>query len=79
MHGITADPDPIDGFVADVYRLCDRPIQFDRIEMLLIKVQRAGLVRYSVANAITANGELPTDLPTYPLPLALPISIGFQP
>jgi len=44
MHGITADPDPIDGFVADVNRLCDRPIQFDRIEMLLIKVQRAGLV-----------------------------------
>lgn len=44
MHGITADPDPIDAFTADVNRLCDRPIQFDRIEMLLIKVQRAGLI-----------------------------------
>ncbi len=43
-HGITADPDPIDSFVADVTRLCDQNVAFDRTEMLLLKIARAGLV-----------------------------------
>lgn len=43
-HGITADPEPIDAFAADVTRLCDQVVTFDRIEMLLIKLTRAGVI-----------------------------------
>ena len=43
-HGITAAPDPIDMFAKDITRLCDQDIQLDRIEMLLVKLQRAGLL-----------------------------------
>ena len=43
-HGITADPDPVDAFTGDVTRLCDQAIEFDRKEMLLLKIARAGLV-----------------------------------
>ena len=43
-HGITADPDPIDAFAATVTRLCDQDIKLDRIETLLVKLERAGLL-----------------------------------
>lgn len=43
-HGITAEPEPVDAFVSDVNRLCDQDVKFDRIEMLLIKLQRARLL-----------------------------------
>ena len=43
-HGITADPDPIDAFAATLTRLCDQDIKLDRIETLLVKLERAGLL-----------------------------------
>ena len=43
-HGINADPDPIDAFAATVTRLYDQDIKFDRIETLLVKLERAGLL-----------------------------------
>lgn len=43
-HGINADPDPIDAFAATITRLCDQDVKLDRIEMLLVKLERAGLL-----------------------------------
>ena len=43
-HGINADPDPIDAFASTVTRLCDQDVKLDRIEMLLVKLERAALL-----------------------------------
>lgn len=43
-HGIDAEPEPVDAFAATVSRLCDQDVKLDRIEMLLVKLQRAGLI-----------------------------------
>ena len=43
-HGITADPEPIDAFASTVTRLCDQDIKLERIEMLLVKLERVGLL-----------------------------------
>jgi hypothetical protein len=43
-HEITAEPEPIDAFASTVTRLCDQDITLDRIEMLLVKLERAELL-----------------------------------
>lgn len=44
LHGVTADAEPIDEFVGAAARLSDAEIELDDTEMLMVKLQRAGVI-----------------------------------
>ncbi len=44
LHGVTADAKPIDEFVDAAARLSDAEMELDHTEMLMVKLQRAGVI-----------------------------------
>ena len=44
LHGVVDEREPIDDFVNAAARLSDSEVSFDRIERLLVALQRAGVI-----------------------------------